>query len=1108
MSHFVNMSDVELSAKIDHMWNADLEGTDASSLEYSQEERGVKELWDETAHFKDGHFVLPIPFKRGIVMPSNQKLAKKRLETHTMSLQRRSLFDAYDKEIKKLLHDGHAEKVNDKMCSDRTWYLPHQAVITEKKPGKLRPVFDCAARYQGECLNDKVHKGPDMSNQLLSVLLRFRRFQWAFTADIKAMYYQTVVPEEHRDALRFLWWDEDGNESVFRMTRHVFGGVWSAGAATYALKRIVNSKEQMQDVSEVIDKSFYIDDCAHSAESIEEARRLARDVKQQLQGGGFHLTKFISNSPEVLEDISADDIVKDDSLTDRIYSHTLGMKWNTKDDTICFGKRDWKLRIGPVNKRQMLSSVASIFDPLGLLNPLMIRGKLLLQEATRRRLTWDEAVSADLQADWDRWTRCMSSELDVKLRRRMVTGLVKDQNIELHMFSDSSSVAYGCCAYIRTVSKEGKVEVNLLCGKSRVSPLRSTTIPRLELQAAVLSAKLSRYIQDHMGLSMSKVTYWTDSEIVLRYIQNDTKKFHVFVANRISTICSLTDIQQWKHVASEWNPADPLTRGATPGQLKTWWYGPAFLRKYRSQWPTDRQIGPALNGQDPEVKKAAAARVTSHASEVNRDHTEYFLRYFSSWKKLKVMTAWLLRFREYLQRKSVSTEPRLTIQELQETEKVILRYVQAQTYSDEVANLHQGRPISKSSTIRDLCPILQDKVMKVGGRLAQGQMSAQVKHPAIIPARHHVATLITRHYHQQGHVGREWTVSKIREAGYWITQPRKVARQVLQQCFTCKRLYANPCKQKMADLPLERMDGDHPPFSYVGVDCFGPYLVKQGRSSVKRYGCLFTCLTTRAVHLEKLTSIDADSYINAVRRFSARRGMPKKIWSDNGTNFVGARTEIDRAMKDMDKTIIEKYSLENGVAWHFNSPAAPHTGGVWKRLIGVIKRVLNSMLLKTSLNDEILDTLLCEAENIVNSRPITKVSSDPQDLAALTPNHLLVLKDAPGLAWGDFNEKDQYRRRWRHAQYIADQFWRKWKAEYLLEMQRRNKWHHPEENVKIGDLVLIQDLQTHRNLWPLGRVESVSTGDDGLVRSAIVKTQQGTLKRPIQRLIMLDSRTV
>ena len=235
--------------------------------------------------------------------------------------------------------------------------------------------------------------------------------------------------------------------------------------------------------------------------------------------------------------------------------------------------------------------------------------------------------------------------------------------------------------------------------------------------------------------------------------------------------------------------------------------------------------------------------------------------------------------------------------------------------------------------------------------------------------------------------------------------------------------------------------------------------------------------------------------------------MPKKIWSDNGTNFVGARTEIDRAMKDMDKTIIEKYSLENGVAWHFNSPAAPHTGGVWERLIGVIKRVLNSMLLKASLNDEILDTLLCEAENIVNSRPITKVSSDPQDLAALTSNHLLMLKDAPGLAWGDFNEKDQYRRRWRHAQYIANQFWRKWKAEYLLKMQRRNKWHHPEENVKIGDLVLIQDLQTQRNLWPLGRVKSVSTGDDGLVRSATVKTQQGTLKRPIQRLIMLDSRT-
>ena len=286
------------------------------------------------------------------------------------------------------------------------------------------------------------------------------------------------------------------------------------------------------------------------------------------------------------------------------------------------------------------------------------------------------------------------------------------------------------------------------------------------------------------------------------------------------------------------------------------------------------------------MKKAAARKVTSNATEVKRDPIEYFLTYFSSWKKLKLMTAWMLRFKKYLQKRAISTEPRVTTQELEEAEGAILMHVQVQSYHQEATSLHKEQPVSKGSKIRDLCPILQNGVIKVGGRLTQGHMSAQVKHPAIIPASHNIANLIMGHYHQQGHVGREWTVSRSREGGFWITRPRKIARQVIRDCYICKRLYANPCKQKMADLPPERMDDNQNPFSYVGVDCFGPYLVKQGRSTVKRYGCLFTCLTTRAVHIEKLRSVDTDSYINALRRFSARRGVPKKIWSDNGKTLL------------------------------------------------------------------------------------------------------------------------------------------------------------------------------------------------------------------------------
>ena len=309
----------------------------------------------------------------------------------------------------------------------------------------------------------------------------------------------------------------------------------------------------------------------------------------------------------------------------------------------------------------------------------------------------------------------------------------------------------------------------------------------------------------------------------------------------------------------------------------------------------------------------------------------------------------------------------------------------------------------------------------------------------------------------------------------------------------------------MADLPVERCTPGRPPFSFVGVDLFGPFLVKLGRSEVKRYGCLYTCFNTRAIHIEILNSLESDAFINGFIRFTSRRGYPVKVWSDNGTNLVGARAELSRSLCQLNRREVVQAAHRRDVEWVFNSPLASHHGGAWERMIRTVRRVLMSVLNSSNrVTDDVLHTVFCEVENIVNSRPITKCSDDVHDDAPLTPNHLLLLQSNLPLSWGVVHSSDTYRKHWRHVQYISTQFWKRWIKEYLPELQRRQKWNVERPSVKVGDLVLIMDDNSPRGSWPLGIILDTSEGRDGLVRSAKVKTRTTQLVRPITKLVFLE----
>ena len=664
-----------------------------------------------------------------------------------------------------------------------------------------------------------------------------------------------------------------------------------------------------------------------------------------------------------------------------------------------------------------------------------------------------------------------------------------------------------------------------MIGKARLAPLKPLTVPRMELSAAVLATKLDRMVKQELSIPLTdESVFWTDSTCVLGYVENECKRFHTFVANRIAAIHDSTLPSMWRYVNTASNPADEASRGLPVTESLDnvrWIQGPPFLWQQETSWPKRPTDAIRIQENDPELKREVTACATT-VKPLDLTVSKIFQR-FSSWIRLKKFVAWMLRLKRNLRRSKGSEAEKktrkvidpLTVDEMRNAEYEILKHVQSEHFSDELSSITDAKDsasskqtnVKKSSCIYKLDPMLSGGLLRVGGRLKNADIDFHAKHPAILPKQHHVATLIVRHYHEaSGHSGTEHMLSLIRET-FWIIDARTLIRRINHNCVTCKKKQGPVEGQKMADLPSDRVTANKPPFTFVGVDCFGPFNVRRGRSQVKRYGVLFTCLTTRAIHIEVAHSLDTDSFINSLRRFIARRGNPEEMRSDNGTNFVSGEKELRKSVAAWNQQQIHQFLLQKNVKWTFNPPAGSHHGGIWERCIRTVRKVMNGLMKEQTLDDEGLATLMCEVESIVNSRPITKSSDDPKDLEALTPNHLLLLRGCPNNAPGVFDSADGYsRRRWRQVQYLANIFWRRWVKEYLPSLQARQKWCKKRRNLAVDDIILVVDDTLPRGSWPLGRViEVCPNSKDGLVRRVVVKTKTSTLTRPVDKLVLLEA---
>ena len=457
----------------------------------------------------------------------------------------------------------------------------------------------------------------------------------------------------------------------------------------------------------------------------------------------------------------------------------------------------------------------------------------------------------------------------------------------------------------------------------------------------------------------------------------------------------------------------------------------------------------------------------------------------------------------------------VTQDELDQAKRVILESVQKEAYPTEFAALSKKQDLPRASSIAALDPYMEDGLMRVGGRLKHARLDSQEKNPIILPRRNHVSTLLVRHFHERvHHQGRHYTEGAIRAGGFWIVGGKRLVSSILQKCVTCKRLRGKMEQQKMADLPPERLS-TAPPFTFVGLDVFGPWSVfarrtRGGHAESKRWAVLFTCMSTRAVHIEIIESMDSSSCINALRRFIAIRGPPRELRSDCGTNFIGACNELKIDKNNQRETDVRRFLDDRGCTWRFNPPHSSHMGGAWERLIGAARRILDAILLqsKICLTHEVLATFLAEVAAIINARPLVPVSTDPESPFILTPATLLTQKvGVQPQNTGVFTDKDLFRGQWRQVQRLADTFWTRWRREYLPTLQSRPKWRESHQNLRAGDLVLMKDKQVTRNSWPLAMVTSSTPGTDGRVRTVELKVVTGgaskTFMRPVSEVVLL-----
>ncbi|XP_059051901.1 uncharacterized protein LOC131846582 [Achroia grisella] len=1069
-----------------------------------------------TTHQRDesGRYVVHLPFlSNRPSLGDSVLLAKRRFFTMERKLQlNESLRKKYVDFMREYAEKGHMSLcVGKPEDYDSGCYIICHHGIFKTDSDNIRVVFDASGKTSnGVSLNDCLHAGPKLQRDIMEIICRFRLHKYVFTTDIRMMFRQILITPKDR-AHQLIFWREspDMPLQLYELNTVTYGMKSSPYLAIRTLRQLADDEERrFPAAARLLRSSVYMDDILGGADTLEETQSLKRDVVDLLKSGGFELSKWTSNTTDLLKDIPAEHLEKPRIFKDNAdgpsFIKLLGIQWDPSSDSFSYHTRFSDMEI--CTKRSILSTLARTFDPLGWISPVIFQGKILMQRLWLLKLSWDDKPPADVVAEWQGVFNNLPMIENLKMER---FALGNSGTCSIHGFADASELGYGAAVYLRTVGKGGQVKIVLMMAKSRVSPVKSRlTIPKLELCGAALLVRLVKYVVDSINehVNIEDVVCWSDSTIVLSWLRISPHLLQTFEGNRVSQIINCGLNITWRHVPSELNPADIASRGCRASELlehKLWW-GPSWLQGHADTWPLSEN-----NKTEYDLPGIRKTVVKVHAVMVKRD--PIFLR-FSSLNMLLAVVAYCYRFFSNCKNPNHKVTGVLTTKERQSVLLRLIKLVQIAEFADDLSCLK--RSSFCSLRLRRLMPfICGEGLLRVGGRLNHSDLSYNRKHPVLLPKDHPLTSLIIDHHHKiHCHAG-STALQAILQTQFWIISARQAIRTRIFKCISCFRTKAKPTEPLMSALPTDRVVATGV-FHTVQTDFAGPFIIKSSRlrnaKPLKAYLCVFICSSTKCVHLECVTDLSTEGFLAALTRFTSRRGLPSVIRSDNGTNYVGTNRHLDEVQRYLASREVQSQLSSNAgkrdITWRFNAPAAPHFGGLFEATVKAAKTLLRRVIGDQILTFEELVTIFTKVEAVLNCRPLCPLTQDPQDLEVLTPAHFLIGRSLLSVPEYNFEDIPNSRlSRYNLIQALSQRFWRKWSERYLHSLQMRNKWTSPIDPPKVDDLVLIKEENLPPLKWRLGRIVELLPGKDGVVRVVRLITSTGTITRPVVKICRLPT---
>ena len=1056
--------------------------------------------------FKNNRYHVKLPWKETIDMvPSNHIVARKVLDRVVHDLQSKGLFDDYSNVFKQQLVEGIVEKV-DIFPSEYAnhIFIPHRPVLkTEAQvTTKIRPVFNCSLKTSKNLpsLNEAAYPGIDLMSSLLQLILKFRCNKFVILADIRQAFLSIkLLTDEDRNRFCFFW-VENGKVITYRYTTLVFGFVSSPFILHFVLKHHA-SKFPDDLCSRLLASNFYVDNLLYSSNDPLELEYVYKEACVRMDEASFNLRSWNSNLP-LLNSIFETD--------GRLATHgcpeekVLGYRYNLQNDSLSVAKVE--INSSAVSKRQILSAIASVFDPLGLVVPITLSGKILMRHiwGLSPKVGWDTVLDSDIINEWKKIASNLNKISELSFKRMVLS---KDQEYGLHVFCDSSKTCFGFVVY---ACSENHSE--LVFSKSKMAPLKELSIPCLELMAVVLAFKcMPSILASFEDIKFKFLNFIVDAQVVLSWLlTNDPKCKSKLVKNRLKDIELAKNELSTKYKLPVYfrytdtisNPADLLTKSISFKKFKDikqfWENGPSFLSNDFSKWPKHQ-----LLSISPECKTFVHCNVVSSG---NNDVLD--IKRFSHFNKLIKVTTYLFKFRYY---KVANADP---------TKCAMIYWIkrmQIACFSKEIDFLKLKNSSEHVPTlVKDLDLFLDDnEIVRSHGRISKSlHFSYDVCNPILLGKIHHLTRLIILNAHSQvKHLGVQTTLNFIRNQGFWIPKARQAVKNVLSSCFICRK-YNALCYNypKLTNLPKNQLSLIKP-FNHVGVDFTGHIWVKDTDSNLdhKMYILLFTCLNIRALHIELVPDMTTEHFLLAFLRFCNRYTIPSHLYSDNARAFVKSGDILSDVLSSQEFCA----HLTELHIKHIKIPLyAAFIGAAWERLIRTVKSCLYKTVQTKKLSYFELLTTLSSIQDAINSRPLTYRSSE-NDLNVISPNSFLKMHGNSALVFRDTVE-DPWRELDRQdimesldQQLITfEEFRRLWYEEYLLSLREhsRNLYQSSWTNrIKCDDVVLIKLPNKPRPFWMLGRVIEVIVGFDNIIRSVKVKQSNGKIvHHPICNLYPME----